>query len=109
MSARSYRRAPDGLQTVLARSLHQAVTSDEVLFAPRDGPIEAGFEDRGRFVDIVAIQAQGRLEAKGIARPKTHGDDVGRTARFQKRFPYPTGRIGWHEDLEAIFAGITST
>ena len=42
--------------------------AEEVVFLPADDPVQVGFDGRGRFVDVVAVQAHAGLEPERVAR-----------------------------------------
>src|SRR3989442_13609630 len=59
------------------------------------------------FVHVIAIQAECRLEASGIACSQPGRKDAGVRAVFEYRVPDLVHPIGGDEFLEAIFTGVT--
>jgi hypothetical protein len=54
-------------------------------------------------VDVVAVQAQARLQAQRVARAEAGGLDLGLREQRARR---ALGVVGRHRDLEAVLAGV---
>src|SRR5262249_47327061 len=80
----------------------EGLTPDESASAELDHPAETGLARRGRLVDVVAVQAQPRLQAQRVARAEATRFGAGARQRFEDRAG--VGRLA--EDLEAVLAGV---
>jgi hypothetical protein len=68
-----------------------------------DRPGEAGLDRRGGGVDVVAVEAQARLEPQRVARAEAGGRDLGLGEQGARE---RLGLGGGDRDLEAVFAGV---
>src|SRR5256712_5613865 len=63
----------------------------------------------GGLIDVVAVKGEACLKAERVAGPEPDRFDAGSTSSGEQRVPH-LGRVGTgHEDLEAIFAGISGS
>src|SRR3990172_4082395 len=68
----------------------------------RDGPGQSGFERRGGFVHVRAIEIHPGLEPQRVARPEPAGRDAG----LVQHLPGKGGGRGRKNDLESVLAGV---
>src|SRR5262249_44371735 len=81
----------------------------EPIFLPAHNPSEVRLERRGGFVDVVAVQAHRRLEAKGIARAKSTRKNARVASGLQDGLPSAVGRLWRYEDLEPILPRVAGS
>ena len=64
------------------------------------------FERRHRVVDLVAVEAEPRLEPQTVARAETDGQQPAVAPGREQPVPDPLGVRRRHEDLEAVLASV---
>src|SRR5690606_4112838 len=80
----------------------QRLLADEIVLVELDHPVEAGLEGRVFPGELVAVEAERRLQAKGIARAQAAGPGSG----LDERRPQRLRVLGAAEELEAVLAGV---
>src|SRR5689334_11355814 len=84
----------------------QRFAADKIRLAQLHRPPEPGLVRIHRLVHVVAVEAQGRLQARGVSGAKTGRQGSARTARFEYGVPDGADAVRVDEELEAILTGV---
>src|SRR5690606_25867905 len=90
----------------LSFHLEQRCLADEIPGVELDEDPETRLEWMGRFVDVVAVERQSRLQTQRVTRAQTAGQEAERCPRFHQ-LPPQRGRVRRRaEQLDAVFPGV---
>ena len=81
----------------------------KITFVEFANPAEVGFEQGGRLVDLVTIQAHSRFQPQGVARGQTTGQHaifLAVLSGFKNLVPELLGFVRGRVNFKPVFAGV---